>query len=181
MLLSQFFRHISWYSISLKMCEYSLEVPQWGTSNVNEYQQYGKCPKILNTLFHTFFTKIFLFMQLFLKIVSGMANSIDPDQTAPSEAVWSGSTLFAYAILSEILVYEITRHLPHMFLLRNNTFWLKEVLSKVIIFWYPAYADIAQDKALTVFQPKSTYIDIFSYFCMKTYRGASDEYLRHKF
>ena len=28
-----------------------------------------------------------------------MTNSVDPDQTAPSEAVWSGSALFAYAIL----------------------------------------------------------------------------------
>ena len=37
-------------------------------------------------------------MQLFLKILSGMANSIDPDQTAEG-AVWSGSALFAYAIL----------------------------------------------------------------------------------
>ena len=33
-------------------------------------------------------------MQLFLKIISGMGNSVDPDQTAPS-----GSALFAYAIL----------------------------------------------------------------------------------
>ena len=30
-----------------------------------------------------------------------MANSVDPDQTAPSGAVWSGSALFAYVILSE--------------------------------------------------------------------------------
>ena len=51
-------------------------------------------------------------MQLFPKIVSGMANSVDPDQTAPSGAVWSGSALFAYAILSETLVYEILGHLP---------------------------------------------------------------------
>ena len=36
-----------------------------------------------------------------------MANSVDPDQTAPSGAVWSGSALFAYAILSETLVYKI--------------------------------------------------------------------------
>ena len=34
-------------------------------------------------------------MQLFLKILSGIANSVDPDQTAPSGAVWSGSALFA--------------------------------------------------------------------------------------
>ena len=40
-----------------------------------------------------------------------MANSVDPDQTAPSGAVWSGSALFVYAILSEILVYEILGHL----------------------------------------------------------------------
>ena len=33
----------------------------------------------------------------------GMANSVDPDQTAPLEAVWSGSTLFTQAYLSEIL------------------------------------------------------------------------------
>ena len=33
----------------------------------------------------------------------GMANSVDPDQTAPLEAVWSGSALFAQAYLSEKL------------------------------------------------------------------------------
>ena len=33
-------------------------------------------------------------MQL-LKIFSETANSVDPDQTAPQGAVWSGSTLFA--------------------------------------------------------------------------------------
>ena len=35
-------------------------------------------------------------MQLLLKICSGLANSVDPDQTAPSRAVRSGSALFAY-------------------------------------------------------------------------------------
>ena len=30
-----------------------------------------------------------------------MANSVDPDQTAPSGAVWSVSTLFTYTILSD--------------------------------------------------------------------------------
>ena len=34
-----------------------------------------------------------------------MANSEDSDQTDVG-AVWSGSALFAYAILSETLVYE---------------------------------------------------------------------------
>ena len=42
-----------------------------------------------------------------------MANSVDPDQTAPEGAVWSGSALFAYIILSETLVFEILGHLPY--------------------------------------------------------------------
>ena len=33
----------------------------------------------------------------------GMANSVDPDQTAPLGAVWSGSALFAKTCLSENL------------------------------------------------------------------------------
>ena len=41
---------------------------------------YGKCPKIL-------YTKV--------PDKKAYANSADPDQMAPSEAVWSGSTLFA--------------------------------------------------------------------------------------
>ena len=40
-----------------------------------------------------------------------MANSVDPDQTAPSGAVWSGSALLGYAIQSEILKYESLEHL----------------------------------------------------------------------
>ena len=35
--------------------------------------------------------------------VDGMANSVDPDQTAPVGAVRSGSALFAHAYLSENL------------------------------------------------------------------------------
>ena len=33
-----------------------------------------------------------------IKDADGMANSVDPDQTAPSWAVWSGSALFAQTI-----------------------------------------------------------------------------------
>ena len=40
-----------------------------------------------------------------------MANSVDPDQTASSGAVWSGCALTVYAILSEALVFEILGHL----------------------------------------------------------------------
>ena len=55
---------------------------------------------------------ILLFTQLFLEMLSGMTNSVDPDQTVPSGAVWSGAALFAYGILSETLVFEILGHLP---------------------------------------------------------------------
>ena len=43
-----------------------------------------------------------------------MAKSIDPNQTAPSEADWSESALFAYAILLETLVFEILGHLQYV-------------------------------------------------------------------
>ena len=39
-----------------------------------------------------------------LNCCAGMANSVHPDQTAPSEAVGSGSTLFALACLSKYVV-----------------------------------------------------------------------------
>ena len=47
-------------------------------------------------------------MRLYLRVMSpndadGMANSVDPDQTAPLGAVWSGSALFAQAYLSKNL------------------------------------------------------------------------------
>ena len=42
-----------------------------------------------------------------------MANSVDPDQTAPSGAVWSGSALFAYVIWSGTLVYQMIGNLPN--------------------------------------------------------------------
>ena len=47
-------------------------------------------------------------MWLYYRVMSpndadGMANSVDPDQTAPVVAIWSGSTLFAQAYLSENL------------------------------------------------------------------------------
>ena len=61
-----------------------------------------------------FFPKICLFCRtLFLKILSGMANIADPDQTTPSGAVCSGSALFAHAILLNTLVYKILGHLVH--------------------------------------------------------------------
>ena len=43
----------------------------------------------------------------------GMANSVDPDQTAPLGAVWSGSALFAQTYLSEnrIITVLLVNHL----------------------------------------------------------------------
>ena len=43
-----------------------------------------------------------------------MANSVDPDQTDPDGAVWSGSALFAYVILSDTLVFRILGHLTYL-------------------------------------------------------------------
>ena len=60
-----------------------------------------------------FWPKFCFFMQSFLKILSRMTNSVDPDQAAPSGAVRSGSALFVCAILSEALVFEILGHLPY--------------------------------------------------------------------
>ena len=48
---------------------------------------YGKCPNILTLYSILFFAYFLLFMQLFLKILSGMSNSVDPDQTTPSGTV----------------------------------------------------------------------------------------------
>ena len=53
----------------------------------------------------------FCFYAIISKILSGMANSVDPDQTAPLGAVWSGSALFTLAILLGTLVYKILGHL----------------------------------------------------------------------
>ena len=46
---------------------------------------YGKCPKILNTSILLYLK--FAFCVVVLKNYCGMANCVDPDQTAPSGAV----------------------------------------------------------------------------------------------
>ena len=52
-------------------------------------------------------------MHMFPKLLSGMANSVDLDQTAPSGAARYGTALFPYVIfLSVTLVFEILGHLP---------------------------------------------------------------------
>ena len=59
------------------------------------------------------------FMQLFLKILGGMANSVDHDQ----RAVWSGSALFAYVIFSDTLVLEILGYLPKKKKKKKKKYW----------------------------------------------------------
>ena len=51
-----------------------------------------------------------LVTQLFLKIFSGMSNSVDPDQTVPSG---SGTALLCHFVRK--LVYEILGHLSYFF------------------------------------------------------------------
>ena len=128
----------------------SLELPQWGNSN--EYPQdtfwnnnnYGKCPKISNTLFQSILGKILLFMHLFFKIPSGMAKSVDPDQTAPSGAGWSGSALFANVILSVTSVYEILGHLPQQKVINYPIHWSPFLVAVCVVI--PQQVFIAPDK-----------------------------------
>ena len=60
-----------------------------------------------------YFCLNFVFMHLFHKILGGKANSVDPDQTAPPGAVWSGYALFAYAISSDKILYEILGYVSY--------------------------------------------------------------------
>ena len=88
----------------------------------HEISQFSVCPHQVvlckgiciacDALFHSFVALCLLFMQLFLKILSGMASTVDPEQSGSSGAVCSRSTQFAYAILSGTLVYDILGHLP---------------------------------------------------------------------
>ena len=48
-----------------------------------------------------------------------MAKSVDPDQTASSAALWSGSALFVYDILSKTLVFKILGHLRYTYTTRQ--------------------------------------------------------------
>ena len=74
-------------------------------------------------------------MKLSIKIFCWMANNIDPDQTGPSEAVWSGSAVFAYAIMSATVVYKILGHLPYFRCWDTLTLYLtsQKYLSKFIL------------------------------------------------
>ena len=68
-----------------------------------------------------------------------MANSVDPDQTAPLGAVWSGSALFAQAYLSEN--YGSLRYMYYMhFLFAWLIDWLNVPLTwSLWSFWDVAF------------------------------------------
>ena len=51
------------------------------------------------------------------KDADGMANSVDPDQTASEEAVWSWSALFAETYLSQYIEF-----VRYYFYFNNNTY-----------------------------------------------------------
>ena len=84
-----------WICTKLGMCIDIMEI-WFGIANLQILSVFNRvtCPPherggVLS--FH-----VFIFMQLSLRILSRIANSGDPDQTAPSG---SGSALFAYAVL----------------------------------------------------------------------------------
>ena len=54
------------------------------------------------------------------KDADGMANSVDPDQTASSEAVWSWSALFAETYLSQYIEFVSSYCVPGKCSCRNN-------------------------------------------------------------
>ena len=72
------------------------------------FTQYRKFPKYSDTQKNCcnhskIWTKWLYYSVIRPNDADGMANSVDPDQTAPLGAVWSGSALFAQVYLSENL------------------------------------------------------------------------------
>ena len=54
-----------------------------------------KCQENLHLKMSSVYVVCWIFLQVFQTYFCIQANSVDPDQTAPRGAVWSGSTLFA--------------------------------------------------------------------------------------
>ena len=65
----------------------------------------------------------------------GMANSVDPDQTAPLGAVWSGTALFAKAYQSENLG-SLRYKLKEIIYFTNIGFLRKQNLIKLRNSWF---------------------------------------------
>ena len=103
-------------------------------------------PQIIDTTFfnnrsaqtgggHMFFSEnTVLIIQLILKILSGMANSVGTDHTAPTGAVWSGSSLFA----CHFLLYTYEKYHCLLSNLRHKKFnFLYHASSFLILYHYP--------------------------------------------
>ena len=58
------------------------------------------CSKISNSFLFLLSTKVLVIKAGLYKMLFRITNREDPDQTASSEAVWSGSTLFVKAFLA---------------------------------------------------------------------------------
>ena len=59
------------------------------------------------------------------------ANSVDPDQTAPRGAVWSGSTLFAIPSVLFGLITLWQSHIVHILEWLQQIFWVSEYLGNL--------------------------------------------------
>ena len=59
------------------------------------------------------------------------ANSVDPDQTAPIRAVWSGSTLFTIPSASFGLVILWQSHIVQILEWLQQMFWVSEYLGNL--------------------------------------------------
>ena len=64
-----------------------------GTSSPPYFCNYGRCSKILNTFLFLFPNEMLVFIAGIHKMFEEIANREDTDQTASSEAVYSGSAL----------------------------------------------------------------------------------------
>ena len=86
-------------------------------------------------------------MQLFVKLISGMPNSVDPDQTAPSGAVlgWGGGNL---GVVLVQVCEPVFQNLPHSYTwpLKKQTYsytWSSKMLTytyTALWFLYPLFA-----------------------------------------
>ena len=69
------------------------------------------------------------------KDADGMANSVDPDQTASSEAVWSWSALFAEAYLSQYIefvrYFQVLYYIVYKLFCTMQFVWNKILLNKL--------------------------------------------------
>ena len=75
---------------------------------------YGKCSKIVNTFPFLFSNKLLVYRADIQNASQNSTNREDPDQTAFSEAVWSGSVHLFWTFFVRQLEFKISEHLPHV-------------------------------------------------------------------